>query len=237
MPTHIQRIYTALLEQHGPQGWWPVFDKRTKCCAYHLNAPRDENDILEICIGAILTQNTAWSNVEKALGQLHQQNLMSLGALLNANHEKLATAIRSAGYFNQKTERLKILAEFLQQQSIKQLQKKETQELRKMLLAVKGIGPETADSMLLYAFKKPSFVVDTYTKRIFSRYSLCKENVDYHKLQQLITASLPKDVQLYNEYHALIVEHAKVCCQKNGSKEGCVIKNSLQRILKKGFIE
>lgn len=224
MPTKIENIYSTLLKEHSSQGWWPIFDKQQQRCVYHLNAPRNNDDILEICLGALLTQNTAWTNVEKALQQLYQQNLVSIPAILAVEHEQLAAAIRSAGYFNQKAEWLKIFAQFLTKNTINNLQKMKTNELRKELLAIKGIGPETADSMVLYAFQKPSFVVDAYTKRIFSRLGFCKEDVDYHELQSLITKQLPEDVQWYKEYHALIVEHAKVCCQKKGSREECALK-------------
>lgn len=221
----VSKIYHTLFKRHGPQGWWPIFDKQQQRCVYHLNAPRNNDDVLEICLGALLTQNTAWTNVEKALQQLHKQKLIGIKAILAAEHEQLAAAIRSAGYFNQKAARLKIFADFLTKNTISRLQKKETTELRKQLLAVKGIGQETADSMLVYAFNKPSFVVDAYTKRIFARLGFCKEDVEYHELQSMIAKQLPKDINIYKEYHALIVEHAKVCCQKKTSRNDCIFLN------------
>ena len=168
-------------------------------------------------IGAVLTQNTAWTNVERAIENLKQERLLTPARLANVPTRKLARLIRPSGYFNVKARRLKHVLAFLQDHasgSIRRLFSGDALELRGKLLRVHGIGPETADSILLYAGAKPFFVVDAYTKRIFSRHGLMGPDADYERVQRLFMDNLPKDTQLYNEYHALIVRIGKERCKK-----------------------
>jgi endonuclease-3 related protein len=205
----IKQLYGRLLEKHGPQGWWP-----TRKTGYHpLNKSRklSENEMLEICIGAILTQNTAWKNVEKALANLISSNALDLKKLAVIKQSKLAQLIRSSGYYNQKAERLQLFARHVLKEhgSFSRMFRKDLEPLREELLSLKGIGPETADSMLLYAGRKPVFVIDAYTKRICSRLGICEADADYHELQSKFHSSLPPDAELFNEFHALFVEEGK----------------------------
>jgi len=190
MPANLLRIYSILLEHFGKQHWWPTLSKNKK---------------LEICIGAILTQNTAWKNVEKALHNLINKNLLNLEALNKINQKKLESLIRSAGYYKQKAKKIKALVKFLTS---------EKKPSRKNLLAIYGVGKETADSILLYAFNKPVFVVDAYTRRIFSRLGMLDENLSYDEIQEFFENNLPRDTELFKEYHALIVELGKNYCKK-----------------------
>ncbi len=210
-------VYKRLLQEYGPQGWWPLCTHSgtnpTKSGAirgYHpgdYSFPRTDTERFEICVGAILTQNTAWTSVEKALTALHSLNAMSPKKLLALNDETLKGAIRPAGYFNQKALSLRAFTQFF-------ISLQGRTPTREELLKQRGIGPETADSMLLYAWHKPSFVIDAYTKRIFSRIGLCDADADYHDLQTQITEELPRDEKTFNEYHALLVELAKRHCTK-----------------------
>ncbi|MBW2964166.1 endonuclease [Candidatus Woesearchaeota archaeon] len=222
----IHSVYSTLLSSYGPQGWWPLTPKYSTKTKHHAGRPRNETHRFEIMLGAILTQNTAWTNVEKALEQLHLAKLVSVDRMKTAKQDKVAKLIRSAGYFNQKSERLIILSRFVDSSGIVALKKKDAKSLRAEFLGVKGIGPETADSIVLYAFEKPTFVIDAYTKRIFSRFGLCSIDVDYHELQAMFEGALPCDVDVYKEYHALIVEHAKRHCRTKPECGGCVLSKS-----------
>jgi deoxyinosine 3'endonuclease (endonuclease V)/endonuclease III-like uncharacterized protein len=202
-------IFNALLKHFGPQHWWPG------------ETP------FEVMVGAILTQNTNWTNVEKAIG-----NLKRAGALLPETIDampegRLAELIRPSGYFNIKTKRLKsFIAYFMERYggSIRKMKKREPAELREELLSVPGIGQETADSIMLYALDMPVFVVDAYTKRIFSRHGFFPPDSGYSHVQKLFMDSLPMDARLYNEYHALIVRLAKErCAKKAGECEICIL--------------
>lgn len=188
-------------------------------------------NIKKITKSNIFTQNTAWTNVEKALDNLRKNKCLSINGILETKQETLAQYIKSAGYFNQKTERLKIIAEFLVQHPLNELEKMETNELRSLLLSIKGIGPETADSILLYAFNKPSFVIDAYTKRIISRIGLTTKDVTYDELQNMITRNISQDTEMYNEYHALLVEHAKRYCQKKPICKGCSLNTVCRKMI------
>ena len=218
----IKSIYNKLYKAFGAQGWGPV---TPSCCRENDAKPvygiktRTDNQRFEIIAGAILTQNTAWKNAEKAIGNLFRNNLLSAREIRKINKNKLAGLIRSAGYYNQKAERLKIIAEFLSKNPIRKLAKLLAEELRKKLLEIKGIGPETADSILLYAFNKPVFVIDAYTKRIFER--LGYKEKGYDGLQRLFMGNLPKDHIVFNEYHALLVELGKNYCRKEPCCEKC----------------
>jgi endonuclease-3 related protein len=191
----LKELYGKLFVQYGPQGWWPG---RTRA---------------EVIIGAILTQNTAWTNVEKAIANLRRHRALNFEILRKTPYATLAGQIRPAGYFNQKAGYLKAFADMLHRDfggSLNRLFRLETLELRKKLLAVKGIGPETADSILLYAAKRPVFVVDAYTRRFLAAHGYQKEAASsYDEVAAFFTTQLPEDVQLFNEYHALIVRRAK----------------------------
>lgn len=205
------RIYKKLYNFFGKQNWWPA---RTK---------------LEVIVGAMLTQNTAWPNVEKAISNLRGKGLLSLGKLGSLKIDELASLIRPAGYFNVKARRLKNLLEFMQKQfrgDLRNMQKIDTCQLRNQLLSVNGVGPETADSILLYAFNKPIFVVDAYTKRIFSRLKMVSLDSSYDEIQKLFMKDLSLNTPLFNEYHALIVRLVKDYCKKNKPKcDECPIKD------------
>ena len=199
-------VYKTLHKTYGPQGWWPA---KTR---------------LEVVIGAILTQNTAWTNVEKAIANLKKAHLVSAKRLKSIDIKSLARLIRPAGYYNIKAVRLKNFVSFLYAEyggSIGNLSSENTTKLRKALLGVNGIGPETCDSIMLYACGKKVFVVDAYTKRVFSRHSLIKESGDYHRVQKYFTDNLPKSEKLYNEYHALIVRLAKDFCRAKPDCKNC----------------
>lgn len=188
---------------------------------HHGLEPRNDKERFEIIIGAILTQNTNWKNVEKAIFNLNKENLISIEKIKKINIKKLAELIRPSGYYNQKAERLKIIADFLSRNPIKKLKEEDTEKLRKKLLKIKGIGPETGDSILLYAFDKPIFVVDAYTKRIFNR--LGYKEKTYEEFQKLFMDNLEKDQKLFNEYHALLVELGKSYCRKKPLCKECPI--------------
>lgn len=192
-------IYRALFRAYGPQHWWPG------------DTP------FEVMVGAVLTQNTSWANVEKAIANLKRERVLTFSRMIRVAPEKLARLIRPSGYFNIKTKRLRHLLVFIHTQysdSLTRMFATDSAGLRQQLLEVNGIGPETADSILLYAGEKPLFVVDAYTKRIFSRQGLIAGNADYRSMQELFMENLPRDTRLYNEFHALIVRIGKEHCKK-----------------------
>lgn len=204
-------IYDCLLDHFGRQHWWPG------------DTP------FEIMVGAVLTQNTNWTNVSKALDALKHDALLSYEGLRSLPVEILAEKIRPCGYFNLKASRLQNLFQLIEERyggDLDSLLNAPIEELREDLLSVKGIGPETADSILLYAAEKPSFVVDAYTYRILSRHGiLAEDEADYHEIQTIITDSLPEDTELYNEYHALIVRTGKEYCKKTNPRcETCPLQ-------------
>jgi len=205
MKKRLEVIYEKLLKEYGPQGWWPISSK------YHpsdYSFPKDKNEQFEIIIGALLTQNTQWTSVEKSLNNLKKLDALEPRSLLKLDDEKLKNAIRPSGYFNHKSERLKLLAEwFLKDEGI---------PTREDLLKLNGIGPETADSILLYAYKVPSFVVDTYTKRILMGLELIDTSFGYNEIKKLFEGTLKPDYKIFQEFHALLVEHAKEL--KNGKE-------------------
>jgi endonuclease-3 related protein len=198
--------YHALNEHFGNLHWWPG------------DSP------LEVIVGAILTQNTAWQNVEKAIANLKRAHLLSTEALLAIPESSLAELIRPSGYYNIKARRLKSFFIFLQEcfhGNLDVMLGEDTQILREKLLQVKGIGEETADSMLLYAGGKPVFVVDAYTRRILMRHGVIGEGLAYGTIQRLFMERLPHDAPLYNQYHALIVNTGKNYCRKKPRCEAC----------------
>lgn len=197
----LKAIYRVLFRTYGPQHWWPA------------DTP------FEVLVGAVLTQNTSWANVERAIANLKRERVMNFTRMINIKEEKLALLIRPSGYFNIKTKRLRHILLFIHAQysgSLTRMFATDPARLREELLGVNGIGPETADSILLYAGEKPFFVVDAYTKRIFSRQGLIPVNADYREVQGFFMDNLPRDTRFYNEYHALIVKTGKEFCKKVG---------------------
>ncbi|MBW2980878.1 endonuclease [Candidatus Woesearchaeota archaeon] len=211
----IHQIYSLLYKSFGKQGWWPTTLENELHPKHHGKAPKNDKERFEIIIGAILTQNTNWKNVEKAIFNLNKNQLLDINKIKKINKKRLASLIKPSGYFNQKAERLKIIADFYS---------KNKNPSRGELLDVKGIGPETADSILLYALGKTSFVVDAYTKRIFSRLGLCNGNCSYDELQQMFHKNLPKEQKLFNQYHALLVELGKNYCKTKPICKDCPLK-------------
>lgn len=253
---NLKKVFDGLLKSYGSQGWWPIINNQTLLCEYHTGAPKNEAERFEICIGAILTQNsqwypnvvraiqqlklgrpftseetevikkaemsqgkvsempkminkgkmliqnTAWPNVEKVLQNLQKLNLIDAKRMLDAEETGLKNTIRPAGYYNVKAKKLRIFCEFF-------LKLGGRVPTREELLSVWGIGKETADSMLLYAFKVPTFLVDAYTKRCFSLLGFFSPSADYDEIKRLFEHKIKKDLIIYQEYHALIVEHAK----------------------------
>lgn len=211
----LQEIYNELLKKSNPQGWWPLTIKgfRPK---HHSGRPKTAKHKFEIIIGAILTQNTNWKNVEKALYNLSKNNLIDVKKINNIKKEKLAGLIRPSGYYNQKAKKLKVFSDFLIKNYNGNLDlffKNNLRKLREELLSINGIGPETADSIILYAAEKPIFVIDAYTKRIYSRIFNLKKEIKYQELQEIFESNLKKDAKLFNEYHALLVELGKNHCK------------------------
>ena len=194
------QIYDTLYQHYGPQHWWPG------------ETP------FEVMVGAILTQNTAWSNVEKAIVNLKSCDVLKPQAIVSSPDERLAEWLRPSGYFNIKARRLKNYCRwYLEQGGYDALNLLETNELRHRVLSVNGVGPETADDIVLYAFNRPVFVIDAYTRRLFSRLGLIAGDEGYEHLRHTIESALdsrPEKVRLFNELHALIVNHAKDVCRK-----------------------
>ncbi len=203
-------MFDRMLNHFGPQHWWPGDSE------------------LEIMVGAILTQNTNWKNVEKAINNLKNDHLLSMNALLNIPQEGLAQRIRPAGYFNIKAGRLKNLITSVMERyegDVDVLFSEETFNLREFLLSIKGIGPETADSIILYAADRPLFVIDAYTYRILNRHGMVDVSMTYDELQRIFMDNLPEDSQLYNEFHALIVRTGKEYCGRRPKCDICPLKD------------
>jgi endonuclease-3 related protein len=208
----LNEIFKLLFQLFGPQHWWPG------------------NTEFEIITGAILTQNTNWANVEKAIENLKSANLLSPEKIHKSGLPQIAQLIKPAGYFNIKAKRLKNFADWLFENydgNLKSLEKIGTEQLRAELLAITGIGPETADSILLYALKRPIFVVDAYTARIAIRHGLVELDVSYEQLRDLFQSNLPQDVQFFNEYHALLVKLGKEFCRQKARCSGCPLESLL----------
>lgn len=205
----IKEFYNSLYNRYGPQNWWPAESE------------------LECILGAILTQNTSWKNVEKAFENLKSRGLLSVEKLDSIPTKKLANLIRPSGYFNQKAIKIKAFISYVKKTYNGDLDKmfdEDTHELREKLLRIKGIGPETADSILLYALKKPVFVIDAYTYRILSRHSMIPNEISYQEMQDLLMDSLPEDIQVFNEYHALLVRVGKEHCKRKALCNGCPLE-------------
>lgn len=213
-PTRVAllNIYRALHRYYGHRGWWPG------------ETP------FEVMVGAILTQNTAWKNVEKAIENLKRRKVLMPSRLLALPNRELARLIRPAGYFNVKTRRLKNFLRFFHdkyQSNVKKLCRTPLDKLRSELLEVNGIGEETADSILLYAVGKRIFVVDAYTRRVFTRHRYLAGSEDYGEIQSFFSKALPKSVALYNDYHAQIVQAGKDYCRKTPLCSSCPLSKYL----------
>jgi endonuclease-3 related protein len=205
----LRRIYALLFERFGSQGWWPGDSE------------------FEIIVGAILTQNTNWGNVEKAIGNLKAAEVLSVEGLCGLELSRLAELIRPAGYYNIKAKRLRNFLDWLVNEyggELANLENVGTSVLRAELLSVKGIGPETADSVLLYALGREVFVVDAYTARVAVRHGLIESEADYEQLQYLFESNLPEDLQMFNEYHALLVRVGKEYCRPKANCRGCPLE-------------
>jgi endonuclease-3 related protein len=208
----LQTVYQRLYRAYGPQHWWPA------------------ESAFEVMVGAVLTQNTAWKNVEQAINNLRRNDYLDLLRLLDLSPEKLAGLIRPSGYFNIKAQRLRNLCLWLEAEGgIEVLAQQDTCKLRKSLLAVNGVGPETADDILLYALDRPVFVIDVYTRRLFARLGMITGAEPYETLRAGVEAALPPDVPLYNEYHALIVRHAKERCSETDRCRHCGVEKAVKR--------
>ena len=208
----LTEIYDRLYGAYGPQKWWPG------------ETP------FEVLVGAVLVQNTAWKNVERAIANLREQGLMTPKKLYALPPDELADLIRSAGYFRLKAQRLRNLLKLIVEQydgSLEALFDQDVESLRRELLTVKGVGPETADSIVLYAAALPSFVVDTYTHRVLARHGWIEPEADYHQIKEHFESQLPVDVPLYNEFHALLVRVGHHHCRKTPICEDCPLAELL----------
>jgi endonuclease-3 related protein len=210
MKKMLMKIYRKLYRAYGPQRWWPG------------------ETSFEVMVGAILTQNTSWGNVEKVIQNLKGKGILYPGGIHRLKTRELAPLIRSSGYYRIKADRLKGFIDFLYEEfdgDLNKMRKRKLEELREKLLGVKGIGPETADSILLYGLKKPIFVVDAYTTRILSRHGIISDKASYEEVQKLFMDHLPHDEKLFNEYHALIVHLGKMVCRKVPKCDICPLKS------------
>lgn len=205
----LKQLFELMFEAFGPQGWWPGDSE------------------FEFMVGAVLTQNTAWTNVEKALANLHARRLMSSEKINRMTEERLAGLIKPAGFHNIKAKRLKNLVALVAEYGHgdpPRLFKTPPKKLRELLLSINGVGPETADAIMLYAAKKPFFVIDAYTRRMLERHLITKGNETYHQLQAMFMDNLPRSVKLYNEYHALIINLGKNFCRPKPKCSTCPLE-------------
>lgn len=205
----LNQIYTTLLKEMGQQDWWPA---KTR---------------FEVIVGAILTQNTNWQNVKLVIKDLEKRDLLKPKPLHNMSPEELAPLLKRSGYFNQKAKKLKAFLDYFKTYDLDldKMMREDQDKLRQELLDVWGVGPETADAILLYALDKPVFVMDAYTKRIFSRMGLIDKNIDYEGLRSLFEDNLKPDVQHFQQFHALIDEHGKNICKSKPICSKCPLKD------------
>ena len=215
MPLPLPDIYDRLLNHYGPQHWWPA------------DSP------FEVMVGAVLVQSTAWRNVEHAIENLKAADAVSPAAIRDMSLDRLERLVRPSGFFRVKARRLRALCDFLAEQysdSIEFMAERPTHELRAELLTVYGIGEETADDILLYALNRPVFVIDAFTRRIFHRLGWCQPESSYDDLQEMFHDSLPRDANLFNEYHALIVRHGNTTCKGKPDCASCPLLSGCPRI-------
>ena len=213
-----KKTFNTLFRRYGPQHWWPG------------DSP------FEVMVGAVLTQNTAWTNVEKAIANLIANQALDARVILDTSPEQLAEWLRPSGYFNIKAKRLQNFCRwYIEHGGYERLTTWPTPELRRGLLSINGVGPETADDILLYAFERPVFVIDAYTRRLFSRLGLIGGSEDYESLRQAIEHGLRREAErtvLFNEYHALIVKHAKDYCQSKPRCEACCLNRRCESFIR-----
>lgn len=208
----LTKIYRTLYQTYGPRYWWPG------------------ETSFEVMVGAILTQNTSWRNVEKAIQKLKGKGLLNAKGIRQLKKSKLASLIKSSGYYRIKADRLKSFIDFLFKEydgDLKRMKREGLGELREKLLGVKGIGPETSDSILLYGLEKPIFVVDAYTRRILSRHGIISGKASYGEVQKLFMDYIPRDEKLFNEYHALFVHLGKTVCKKIPRCDICPLRDKI----------
>ena len=206
---NLLKIFKILLNEFGPQDWWPA------------DSP------FEVMVGAVLTQNTNWNNVSLAIANLKREQLLTPQRIVATDKRKLMAAIRPSGFYHQKAAYLKGLSQHVNDKysgDPRKMSRIESSILRRELLDIKGLGPETADSILLYACNQPVFVIDAYTRRIFGRHGVRIKDSDYTGWQRLFETNLPKNAGLFNEYHALIVRLAKDRCRKRPDCQGCPLE-------------
>ncbi|MFA6109889.1 MAG: hypothetical protein WDA75_14075 [Candidatus Latescibacterota bacterium] len=221
------RVYLRLLAAHGSQGWWPTTPPSGTGPRYYpgeSSRTLDESERWEIAVGAVLTQNTAWRNAELALVRLLAEKALAPEPMAGLPLARLAELIRSSGYYNQKARRLHGLARHLIDRydgRMSSLLGRPTAQVRQELLSLDGIGPETADSILLYAGGHPIFVVDAYTRRILNRLGILDHRLSYAGVQEALMAGLPLDADLFNEYHALLVRHGSTSCRATPRCRDC----------------
>jgi len=207
-------LHDGMLAAYGEQAWWPADSQ------------------FEVVVGAVLTQNTNWSNVERAINNLKMAGVLDHQAILDLPREELAKLIRPSGYYNVKTKRLLALLNYLQRVGgLEVAAEQQLAEARQGLLSVNGIGPETADDILLYAFDRPVFVIDTYTRRLLARNNLARGTENYEDLRLGFEAALPMDVDLFKQFHALIVQHAKEACRKQPECGNCCLGGTCPQAL------
>lgn len=207
-PARARRAFARLFNRYGPQEWWPA---KTR---------------FEVMIGAVLTQNTAWRNVELALANLRARGALSLRGVQRMRAGELARCLRPAGYYNVKAARVRALCEWLDRNGgVAALERQDTDALRRALLSVHGVGPETADAILLYALRRPVFVVDAYARRLAQRLGWISGDEPYDSLRQGFEAALQADVDVFNEYHALIVMHGKTHCRVQPLCAECCLRS------------
>lgn len=211
-PSLLQKIFDKLLAEFGPQNWWPG------------ETP------LEIVVGAVLTQNTNWQNVERAIANLREAGVLSLQGIRNLPIKELAELIRPAGYFRLKARRLRNVLDFIHRHydgSLEAIIHDDLESARQRLLEINGIGPETADSILLYAAGKPTFVIDAYTHRVMKRHGWVEPELDYDGLKEVFESGLATDAAMFNEYHALLVQVGKHFCRRQARCDACPLRDLL----------
>ncbi|MBM4337952.1 MAG: endonuclease III domain-containing protein [Deltaproteobacteria bacterium] len=222
MPNLLMDIYRKLYKAYGPRHWWPG------------ETP------FEVMVGAILTQNTSWKNVEMAIRKLKANGVLNPDGIYRLKEEPLGSLIRSSGFYRIKAKRLKTFVSFLFNEydgDIHKMKRGRVKNLREKLLGINGIGPETADSILLYGLQKPIFVVDAYTKKVLSRHGIVSEKASYEAIQNLFMEHLPHEERLFNEYHALIVHVGKNVCKKKPECERCPLRGIGHNVVAPSFTE
>tara|TARA_Y100001935_G_C17311796_1_gene517241 strand:- start:18753 stop:19418 length:666 start_codon:yes stop_codon:yes gene_type:complete len=203
----LSKFYKQMLQAYKINHWWPA------------------DSVLEVAVGAILTQNTMWKNVEKAIKNLKSARALTFQRLISLPETQLAELIHPSGYYNIKAKRIKSLLIFLENTGgFQKLRKMDLQTARNSLLSINGIGPETADDILLYGLNLPVFVIDSYTRRILERIDLIEGNESYEQLRSMLESALPKEANIYKKYHSVFVEHAKQVCKKKPICEACCLK-------------